>query len=369
MQFTCDRESLVHAVSLVERAVATRDAMFLLTGILLEAQEGRLKLVATDLELGIESAVPAETERPGAVVVDGRLLGQLVRKLPGEKVQLALGEGEGLAVVRSGRAEFSLHIRPANDFPPLPDKPAQDRWRVQQRLLRDMIRQTAFAAAADETRPYLTGVLFEVEGQELRLVATDSNRLAFRKGVLAEPAAAPRQAIVPARTAHEVARILHAEGDATVDIAVADSHIAFETGEARVVSRLLEGTYPNYRQVLPQEQPIRTRVDRNVLQAAVERAALLSRKGPAVVIVNVADSTLTISAREADVGRSQEEIEVAHEGEAGQNAYQARFLLDVLRVVDTDEVQFDFTEGDKPATVKPVNGEDYVCLIMPIRLG
>jgi len=369
MEFTCDRESLVQAVAIVERAVATRDAMFLLTGILLDAQEGRLKLVATDLDLGIESTVPAATARPGAVVVDGRLFGQLIRKLPGQQVQLEVGEGEGLAVVRSGRAEFSLHTRAANDFPPLPDKPPVARWRVLQSLLRDMIRQTAFAAAADETRPYLTGVLFEVDGQELRLVATDSNRLAFRRGQLAEPAAESMQVIVPARTAHEVARILDAEGDATVDVLVAESHISFETGTARVVSRLLEGAYPNYRQVLPQQQPIRVRVGRDELQAAVERAALLSRKGPAVVILQVADQTLTLSAREADVGRSQEQLEVVHEGEDGQNAYQARFLLDVLRVVDTDEVQFDFMEGDKPATMRPAGEDDYLCLIMPIRLG
>jgi len=369
MLFTCDRESLVQAVAIVERAVATRDAMFLLTGILLDADAGRLRLVATDLELGIESTVPADTQRPGKAVVDGRLLGQLMRKLPGEQVQLEVGEGDGMAVVRSGRAEFALHIRPADDFPPLPDKPVQARWRVQQSLLRDMIRQTAFAAAADETRPYLTGVLFEVEGEELRLVATDSNRLAFRRGSLAEPVDAQRQVIVPARTAHELARILDDEGDATVDVLVSDSHVAFETGRARVVSRLLEGSYPNYRQVLPQQQPIRVRVGRDQFQAAVERAALLSRKGPAVVIVGVAGETLTLSAREADVGRSEEQLEAAHEGEEGQNAYQARFLLDVLRVMDADEVQFDFMEGDKPAILKPADGDDYLCLIMPIRLG
>ncbi len=369
MQFTCDRESLVQAVAIVERAVATRDAMYLLTGILIDAQENQLKLVATDLELGIECSVPAETGRTGAVVVDGRLFGQLIRKLPGQQVQVQLGEGEGLAVVRSGSAEFSLHTRPANDFPPLPDKPAQDRWRVSQGQLRDMIRQTAFAAAADENRPYLTGVLFEVSGPELRLVATDSNRLAFRRGLLAEPAAAPRQAIVPARTAQEVARVLADDEELFVDITVADSHISFETGTARIVSRLLEGTYPNYRQVLPNEQPIRTRLGRDVFQAAVERAALLSRKGPAVVIVAVRDQVLTLTAREADVGRSHEEIPVAQEGADGQNAYQARFLLDVLRVLDSDEVQFDFSEGDKPATLRPAGGEDYLCLIMPIRLG
>ncbi|HEY8497098.1 MAG TPA: DNA polymerase III subunit beta [Limnochordales bacterium] len=369
MQFTCDREILVQAVAIVERAVATRDAMYLLTGILIDARADQLKLVATDLELGIECTLQADVKRPGAVVVDGRLFGQLIRKLPGEQVQVELGDGEGLAVVRSGSAEFSLHTRPAHDFPPLPDKPAEDRWTVSQALLRNMIRQTAFAAAADESRPYLTGVLFEVSGEELRLVATDSNRLAYSKGLLAQPAAAPRQAIVPARTAQEVARVLQDDEEAQVVVSVADNHISFETGTARVVSRLLEGTYPNYRQVLPQEQPIRTRVPRDVFQAAVERAALLSRKGPAVVIVNVRDQVLTLSAREADVGRSHEEIPVVHEGQDGQNAYQARFLLDVLRVLDSDEVQFDFSEGDKPATVKPAGGEDYLCLIMPIRLG
>ncbi|MBO8141795.1 MAG: DNA polymerase III subunit beta [Firmicutes bacterium] len=369
MQFTCEREVLVQAVSVVERAVATRDAMSILTGILIEARAERLRLVGTDLELGIECTVDAQVGSEGTAVVDARLLSQLIRKLPGDEVQVETESGSGTAVIRSGRAEFSLHTRPATDFPPLSGPEAPERWRVEQRLLRDMIRQTAFAAAVDEHRAFLNGVLFEAEGNALRLVATDSNRLAYREGVLEEPISSPRKILVPARAAQEAARMLSPDASEPAEIAAGDNQVTISAGNARLVSRLLEGQFPNYRQVLPQAQPIRTRIGRQEFHAAVERAALLSRKGPAVVVVAARQGLLTLSAREADVGRSEEAIEIVHEGEDGETAYQARFLLDVLRVIDSDEVRLEFTEGDKPGVIKPADREDYLCLIMPVRLG
>src|SRR5690606_13799345 len=258
----------------------------------------RLQLTAFDLHLGIECSTPAEVERQGAVMVDARLFSQLTRKLPSDKVEFSRDPGAGAATVRSGRAEFTINVRDAGDFPELPAPSGDVTWRIGAAELKDMIRQTAFAAAVDDHRSYLNGVLFEVEEDRLNLVATDSTRLAFRQGKLAQPSPQTRQAVVPARSAQELARIIQgkmaqpspqtrravvparaaqelariipadAEGD--VEMLLTDRQISFRFENVRLVSRLLEGEFPNYRQVLPRKQPISIVVPRAQLAVVGE---------------------------------------------------------------------------------------------------
>lgn len=369
MRFACNREQLAEAISTVERAVPSRDVDDHLKGILLEAFEDRLQLTAFDLHLGIECSTPAEVERQGAVMVDARLFSQLTRKLPSDKVEFSRDPGAGAATVRSGRAEFTINVRDAGDFPELPAPSGDVTWRIGAAELKDMIRQTAFAAAVDDHRSYLNGVLFEVEEDRLNLVATDSTRLAFRQGKLAQPSPQTRRAVVPARAAQELARIIPADAEGDVEMLLTDRQISFRFENVRLVSRLLEGEFPNYRQVLPREQPISIVVPRAQLAAAVERASVLSRTGPAIVVADVRGGTLTLTARETDVGQSQEELDVVQEGQDGANSYQARFILDVLRAYDDEQLRITFDVRDVPATFKPVDGDDRFCIIMPVRLG
>lgn len=368
MQFICDREQLVQAIGTVERAVPTRDVEESLKGILIDAQSERLQLTAFDLELGIECTAAADVKRTGSVVVDARLFGQLVRKLPGEQVDFSYEQGSGSATVRSGRAQFTISTRDAADFRPLPAPVGDVVWSIEQAVLKDMIRQTAFAAAVDDHRAQFNGVLFEVEDEQLNLVATDTNRLAFRRGRLAQAVSEPHAAIVPARAAQEVARIIPSDAEGNVELLLTENQISFQLENVRVVSRLLEGRFPNYRQVLPHDQPVSIIVSRAAMGAAVERASILSRTGPAVVVLEVQDQMLTLRARETDVGQSEEQLDIVQEGENGSNSYQARFLLDVLRAFDGEQLRVTFAEGDVPASMKPVDGDDYVCLVMPVRL-
>lgn len=369
MRFTCNREQLVQAIATVERVVPTRDVNDALKeSILIEAEAGQLRLTAFDLEVGIECVADADVTQEGARVVNARLFGQLVRKLAGTEVEFVFEQGDGTAAVRSGRANFSIHTRSAADYPALPEVQGGTHWTVEQGVMRQMIRQTVFAAASDDHRSYLNGILFEAEDDTLSLVTTDTNRLAYRKGLLAAPVEQPGRAIVPTGAAQELARVLDADDETALDVILADNKITFALPGVRIVSRLLEGQFPNYRQVLPQEQPITITADRAELSAAVERAAVLARKGPAVVIIDVQDGVLTLSARETDVGHSNEQLDVEQTGENGHNSYQARFILDVLRATESDKVQMAFDSGDAPATLGPDDSEDYLCLVMPVRL-
>lgn len=369
MRFTCNREQLVQAVAAVERVVPTRDIDDALKeSILIEAEDGRLRVTAFDLEVGIECETEADIAQEGARVVNARLFGQLVRKLAGDEVEFTYTQGEGTAEVRSGRAKFSINTRSGADFPALPEVHGGVQISIGQPLLRQMIRQTIFAAATDDHRSYLNGILFEAEEGELRLVTTDTNRLAFRRGPLPAPVQEPVRAIVPTSAAQELARVMDGDEEAMANIVLADNKITFTLPGLRIVSRLLEGQFPNYQQVLPQEQSITIKADRGELGAALERAALLARKGPAVVIVDAQDGMLTLTARETDVGQSTEQVDVEQTGDNGHNSYQARFILDVLRATEGEHIEIAFDSGDTPATLRSAEGDDYVCLVMPVRL-
>lgn len=365
MKFSCIRASLAQAVAAVERAVANNTAEPLLSGILIEALEDRLRLVATDRELGIEYFLPAEVNTPGIAVVDARYFSQIVRKLDSESFSYDSGDEQASATIRGGSARFTLHTMPAEDFPALPEVTSGEMWRVPQSTLRTMIRQTVFAAANDEARPFLSGVFFEIEGNTLRLVSTDASRLAYRTASLQAPASMRAHAIVPTRVLRELVRLLDPDDQTPAQFATASNQILFLLPGVRVVSNLIEGQFPNYRAVLPKDQTTKIVIPRTEFIAAVERAALVTRNESAVVVLTVNDGTLAVSAQDAEIGRAYEELSVKQEGSDGQVGFDPNYLLDMLRVTETESVQLALTDSNRPGSLSPIEGEDYLYVVMP----
>ncbi len=370
MEFQCQREALVQGIATVERAVSTRDTQPLLTGILVEAQKDRLRLVATDLELGVECFVPANVSAEGAAVLDGRVLAQIARKLDGEQITYRPGEG-GLLELSGGRARFSLHARSAEEYPALPAVEAPELWRIRQAELRRMIRQTIFACATEDARPFLTGVLLEVAGTEVRMVATDIYRLAVRSAQLAAPASGEAvAAIVPARALQELLRVLAADGDDEVEFVATESQAFFQAGPVKVITRLIDGQFPPYQRALPQDGQRPVRIKRSDLLAAVDRAALLSAKrGMSLVRLEVGQELLSVAAQEAEVGQVHEEVPVSGDGGEAAASFQTYYLMDALRALDNEEVLLDVGDGIKQGCVRPVSDEKYTYVLMPVRVG
>ena len=368
MEFICQREELVRGVATVERAVSTKENMPILEGIYVRAQGDRLHLVATDLEMSIECFVPARVQKEGTAVLSGKMLGQIVRKLAGEEVVYRTGEN-GVAEIASGRSRFTLHTMAGDEFPSLPEVDEDEMGRVSQGALRRMIRHTLFAAATDDSRPFLTGVFVELESDEIRLVATDSNRLAFHKGKLAQPLSQSRSAIVPVRTLAELMRILEAGEESDVEFIVSQSQAVFRTPNVQVISRVIDGQFPDYRRVFPKEQPTRVRLDRDEFLAAVERVSLVARRSTPVVRLAVAENILTLTSREAEVGQAYEELVVVKEGDDNETAYQSRYLTEALRAMDSDEVELGLGHGLRQGSIVPVGDSDYLYVVMPVRVG
>lgn len=368
LEFVCQREELVRGIAIVERAATSKDSMQILEGIYIKAQGDRLLLVATDLEMSIECYVPATVVQEGEAVLGSKVFAPIVRKLAGDDLVYRTNES-GVAQIESGPSRFTVHTMVADEFPALPEIESEEMWRISQAELRRLIRHTAFAAAVDDSRPFLTGVFIEVEKEEIRLVATDSSRLAFRRGKLLEETNQSRSGIVPVRALSELMRILDSDDESVVEFHITESQAVFRVAGVQMISRVIEGQFPDYRRVLHTEQPTRFRLDRSQLLAAVERVALIARKSTPVVRLSVQGESLSLSSREAEVGQAYEELAISKEGEDMETAYQARYLTDVLRAMDADEVQVSLGDGLKQGSVTPVGDEDYVYIVMPVRVG
>jgi DNA polymerase-3 subunit beta len=369
MEFTCQHQALIQGLTAVERAVAPNNPRPVLAGIYLEAKDDQLKMVATDLELSIECFVPAVVIEPGKTVLDGKVLSQIVRKLDSEDVAYTSMDAS-MGRIEGGKARFSLHTLDVDDYPTLPKTPEEKFWRISQKTFKRMVKQTIIAVSTDDAQPNLNGVLMEVENDELRMVATDINRLAYKRGKLAEPTDVVAKHIIPTRSLHELTRLLSGEDDSELEFMIAGTQVVFRMGSTTIISRLIEGDFPEYRRAFPQAQPTRFRLNRTAFLAAVERASLIARRSvpPVVKLVASAD-TLTVSSQEAQVGQVYDEVSGANDGEPGEATYQAYFIMEALRAMDTDEVIMEIGEGLRQGSIRPVGESDYLYVLMPVRVG
>lgn len=377
MRLVTHRSDLAAALQTVERAVSTRQTIPILSGVLLDAGQGQLRLYATDLELSIECRIPAQVEGEESTVLDARYLHQIVRRFSEEEVYIEKSPESGVAQVRAGSSRLSLHYQDPGDFPQLPPVESEYGFTISQKTLFTMIRSTLFATANDPGRPFLTGVLFEIEPGEIRLVSTDGNRLALHRHAWDEkesPPAGSFRAIVPARSLGELLRAgvvppMEDEGDIQVTVRLDSRQASFSWPSYQLVTRLIEGQFPNYRPVIPAHQRITVVVPREALLSAVERTAILSRSGAVFTSLMLENGLLHLRSREADVGQVEEEIQVTYEESPFETAYQARFLTDVLRVLTSEEIMLGLDASLSPGTLRPVGQDDYVYVMMPVRVG
>lgn len=365
MRIRCAQEDLSRAMSAVGRATSARTTMPILANVLLETAADSLRVTATDLEVTVRVQIPAQVERGGLVTLPSRLLAEITSHLPPAPVEVRVEEGTSVAEITCERSSFEVVGLPASDFPRVPEGEVERVCTLPGPLLRTMIRQTLFAASTDDTRPFLTGVFVTGEGDVLRFVATDGGRLALRSARVALDR--PVSAIVPSKTMHELVRLCGAvEGD--VEVGLVDNQMVFSAGDVRVFTRLVGGQFPNYQQVIPKEFKQRVRVGTERLYAALRRVAITARDSATVVRLAAQESTLRLSSSTPEVGQAREELDVDAAGEPMEVAFNARFLLDALAVVETDEVELELTGPLSPGALRPVGSEEYVYVVAPVRV-
>jgi DNA polymerase-3 subunit beta len=374
VKFRCERDALSEAISSAGRAVASRSgALPILSGLLVRTGQDEIDLAGSDLELTIRVSAPAECDSEGAAVLPARLFGDIVRSLEPGAVSVDVGEDE--ARIKSGRSEFSLRVLAAEDFPRLPEV-AGSGVRMDAAALAEALRQVIPAASRDDARPILTGVLMVAEGSGLRLVATDSYRLGVRdlpgESVLAAhlsgAAAEGRHVLVPAKALGELQRLLGAETQ--VELSFSDRDACFDTGRARVSTRLIEGQFPNYQQLIPSGYPNRLVVAREAFIEAVKRVRLIGRdRDNAPIRLMMSAAGLELQTIVHDVGQATETLDAKYEGSETTIAFNPEFLLDGLGAISSEEVSVETLDTSKPAIVKSAEGGDFLYLLMPVRVS
>ncbi len=372
MKVSCNRRVLHEALQHVSRVVSGRTTLPILSNLLLDAQGDRLGIVAYDMEIGAQSAVPIEVAEEGAITVPARMLVDVVASLPDATVEMR-SEDRNILGLSCGRSEYTINGLPADEYPALPEVSGEIAFEVTQAGMRDLIRSTIFASSGDETRAILTGILLKRSEAGIQMVATDSYRLAVKtaaaEAVKAEAGQDAWQVIIPSRALQELNRMLDpADEEVAVKVGVAEEQIRFEVGPYILISRLIEGQFPNYDRVIPGEAERTVAVNREDLQAAIKRAAIVARAEASKLVFRAQEGMLIITAESGEVGRAHEELAAQIEGEELQIAFNAEYLTDVLSVISSDTVVWEFTGPLSSGLVKGSDDPDYLYVVMPMQL-
>ncbi len=374
MKLSCLQENLNRGLSVVGRAVATRTTLPITNNILLTTDESRLKLVATNLEMAISCWIGAKIEEEGAITVPAKLLTEFISSLPGDKIDISLSPKTKTLELKCARFEARISGVDAKDFPPIPKVDGGITTRIEVEALRHGISQVVFAAATEESRPVLTGINAQFDGDLLTLAAADGFRLAVHKLPLATPVEQPAEVIIPGRTLAELGRLITDQEEA-VEITVNPnkSQAIFRLKNIELVSQLVQGTFPNYTQLIPQSYNSRMIVSVAEFLQATKTASIFARDGSGIVRLVITPGSselkagkLTVSARSEEIGDDVGEIDATVEGEEAKIAFNGKYLTDVLNVLEEAQVALETTNPSSPGVLRPVGTDNYIHVIMPM---
>jgi len=363
LRITCAKDELAQALGVVSRALSTRTSVQILSGILLEARAGELRLAATDMELSLRASLTAQIEGDGSIVLPGKTLVDIARLLPGDEVTIEHKPAESVVHVTAGTASYTLNTYSPEDFPRLPELEAVSTFSVERESLLETIQRVARAASRDESRPVLTGVLVQFGGGKLTMAATDSYRLAVKETTFSGTVP-DLEAIVPGRALQELARVA-GSGD-EVEVGVQENQVLFSTDGVWLTTRRIDGQFPNYRQLLPESFEHELTLPRVELLEVIRRASVMIQRATPLQL-RFAEGELTVIARTHEVGESQESLPVAYTGDVLEIGFNADFLRDGLELLDSDDVRVKLISPLRPAVIQG-EGDDFTYLVMPIRL-
>ncbi len=364
MKIICSKEQLLEGINIVQKAVSTKTTLPILEGILLEAHD-EFKMTGNNLELGIECFINADIMERGSIVLNSKMFGDIARRLPDSEVLIEVKENNTV-IIECDNSHFELRGMPSDSFPALPSIERQNILKVSQKAVRDMIRQTLFAVSTDENRPILTGSLIQCIENEITFVSIDGFRMAVRKSINNE-GFSEFSVVVPGKTLNEIVKILQPV-DEEISIYSSHNQILFEIGNCRVVSRLLEGEYLNYKSIIPKEYETSVRLKTEDLLSSLERASLITadeKKYP--VKFNISDDKIIITSN-TEIGAVREEVRVEVNGSNMDVGFNPRYFIEALKVIDDEEIDIYFNSSIGPCTIRPLEGDNFAYMILPVRI-
>lgn len=364
MKFSVTKEKLLECLQQVQNVVSTRTTLPILSNVLLQANGNEISLTTTDLDVGVRGSFEAEVEKGGATTLPARRLFTIIRELPSNEISFDI-DGKNTASIRSGQSFFKILGLPEEEFPPLPKFDDSKVVTIRQKDLRDGLRKTSYAISTDETRYVLNGVLFSFKDNKLTLVATDGRRLAMLDIELEFPRSHEADIIVPTKAVTELQRLLTDEGD--VRVSVGSGQIAFDLNNTLLVSKLIEGNYPNYKQVIPAEMKERVTLERETFLNSLRRVSLLASDKSNSIKLNFSKNNIDITANTPEVGEAKESLAVVYKGREFSIAFNPEFLMAPLRNLAEDEIFLDLIDEMSPGVIKIQSPFLYV--LMPMRIS
>jgi DNA polymerase III subunit beta len=364
MKFAVTKEALLDGLQRIQNVVSTRSTLPVLTNALLETTKTGLRLTTTDLEVAVRCEAAAQIDKPGATTLPARRLSAIVRELPSSEITFET-DAKNISSLRCGSSFFKIYGLPAEEFPAFPSFKDAKSFTLKQTELRDGLRRTSYAISVDETRYVLNGILFSFRENKLTLVATDGRRLALFDSDLEFPHSHERDFIVPTKAVTELQRLLAEDGE--MQISVGENLVAFELNGSQLVSKLVEGNYPNYRQVIPGEAKERVTIEREAFLNTVRRVSLLSNDKTSSVRLTFSKNNLDVTANTPEVGEAREALAVAYRGRDLSIAFNPEFLMDPLRNLPTDEIDLELIDEMSPGVIKIRTPFLYV--LMPMRVS
>lgn len=363
MKIICEKNKLVNAINIVQRAVPSKTTP-ILEGILLQADEN-LKLTGNDLEMGIECVIDAEILEKGEVVIDSKLFGDIIKKMPNSNVNIEKDEKENVKITCKN-SKFEIKGKPGESYPRIPEIEKDKSLKVCQAVMKDMIRQTIFAVGEDENRPILTGVNIEAKNGLLTLITIDGFRLALRKYII-DDIDTDMNVIVPGKTLGEIGRILEPVDD-EITIYAAKNQIMFDVGDTKVVSRLLEGEYFKYDNLIPEEYETKIRINTKDFLDSIERVAILISSGEATYPINVLlNFDKVIITTNTNIGNAREEIMIEVIGNDMEVKFNPKYFIEALRVIDEENINVAFSSDVGPCVIRSVDKDTFTYMLLPLR--
>jgi len=363
MKFKIAKDILLTGIQTVQNVITAKSTLPILSNILIEAQQNKLVLTATDLDIGISCWLPVDSQETGAITVPAKRFSDIIKELPADNVNITTKKNN-LVIIEAEQCQFKIMGLPREEFPKLPEFKDKEVIKLEQSVLKQMLALTSFAASFDETRYILNGILFKISKNSLVLVATDGKRLAIAEKKLAQSADKEMNIIVPIKTIHELNRNLKEEGD--LSLILGNNQVLFDLNGVVVISRLIEGEFPDYKQVIPPVSENKMKVERTQFLLAVRRAALLSTPDYQAVKLEVFKNKLVLSKSTPDIGESREELAVEYQGKETVIGFNPNYLIDVLKNINQETVELELTDGEKPGVIR-ING--YLYIVLPMRLS
>jgi DNA polymerase III subunit beta len=363
MKFKVEKNDLINAIQTVQNVITTKSALPILSHILVEAQSGGLKLTATDLDIGITCVIPVDIQEAGAITVPAKRFSDIIKEFPVEMINITTKKNNQVTI-DSDMCQFKIMGLIKEEFPKLPEFKDRKAIKIDQKTFKQMLSLTAFAVSLDETRYVLNGILFKISKSLLTLVATDGKRLAIADKKLSVESDVEISMIVPLKTIHELNRALQDTGE--LSLVVSSNQALFDLGNIGIVSRLIEGEFPDYKQVVPPVSENKMKVMRNQLLLAVKRAALLATPDYQAVKLEVFKNKLVISKSTPDVGEFHEELSVEYQGRELVIGFNPVYLIDILKNLNEETVGLELVDGEKPGVIR-ISG--YVYIVLPMRLN